>query len=136
MVRIKDMSDFEQRILGDKLDLSPSVVKSKNGAFVIQLTSNLLESSAHRLNRVIKRHSSNDSETPVYISMNKGTKQQLMVIGKVDLTMMFYKEVTSVLTPFHPEYYRYENKEFKPFSQKELIGTIKVTRSYPSEKFL
>lgn len=130
MVRIKDMEDFEQRINGEGLDMSPRTVNGKSGAFLIQLSSELLETTAHRIKRIIDKHSSGN--TPIYLELNG----RVISLGESDLTMAFYKEINSVLTPYKPQYFNVLDGDKLSFDVDSLIPTIRIQRTYDAETFL
>lgn len=130
MVRIKDMEDFEERINGKGLDMNPRTVNSKSGAFLIQLSSELLETTAHRVKRTIEKHSKGN--TPIYLELDG----RVISLGEADLTMSFFKELNSVLTPYKPAYYNVLDGEKVDFEIDSLISTIRIQRTYDAENFL
>lgn len=131
MVRINDMSEFEERVLGSSVDLEHRTVKGVSGAFMIQLTGELLESTAYRIKRTIDKYSG-EQTTPVYLSLG----DNVVSLGSVDITMAFYKELNSLLTPYKPEFFDYVDGERIPYNVSVLIPTIKIIRTYDAEKFV
>lgn len=131
MVRINDMDEFEERVLGLGVDLEPRTVKGENGAFMIQLTGNLLETTAYRIKRTIDKYTG-EQTTPVYLSLD----DNVVSLGSVDITMSFYKELNSLLTPYKPEFFNYVSGERIPYDVSVLIPTIKIVRTYDAEKFI
>lgn len=131
MVRINDMDEFEERVLGLGVDLEPRTVKGENGAFMIQLTGNLLETTAYRIKRTIDKYTG-EQTTPVYLSLD----DNVVSLGSVDITMSFYKELNSLLTPYKPEFFSYVSGERIPYDVSVLIPTIKIVRTYDAEKFI
>ncbi len=131
MVRINDMDEFEERVLGLGVDLEPRTVKGENGAFMIQLTGNLLETTAYRIKRTIDKYTG-EQTTPVYLSLD----DNVVSLGSVDITMSFYKELNSLLTPYKPEFFNYVSGKRIPYDVSVLIPTIKIVRTYDAEKFI
>lgn len=131
MVRINDMNDFEERVLGSAVDLEPKTVKGESGAFMIHLTGNLLETTAYRIKHAIEKYSG-EQTTPVYLSLD----DNVVSLGSVDITMSFYKELNSLLTPYKPEFFNYVDGERIPYDVSVLIPTIKIIRTYDAEKFV
>lgn len=131
MEKIDSMQDFEDRFLGDSVNLEPRTIKGVNGAFMIQLTGELLETTAQRIKRTVEKYSG-EKTTPIYLSLG-GT---VVAVGNVDMSMEFYREINSLLTPYKPEYFNYIDKERIPFDTSVLISTIKIIRTYDAEKFV
>lgn len=131
MVRINSMNEFEERVLGSSVDLEPRTVKGEDGAFMIQLTGELLETTAYRIKRTIEKYSGT-KKTPVYLSLGSN----VVSVGSVDVSMAFYKELNSLLTPYKPEFFNYVDGERVPFDTIVLVPTIKIIRTYDAEKFI
>lgn len=137
VVQIKNMGDFEERILGEGLDTEAKTTSGVSGAFVIQLQGKLLDSTAHRIQRVVKKYLpkvDTEETTPIYLSL--GDNSGSVHIGDVKLSMAFYKEFNSLVTPYKPEYFIYSPEGMIPFDKNNLTSTITVNRTYESEKFV
>lgn len=135
MVQIDNVHDFEERILGDTVDIEAKKTQSVQGAFVIRLQGTLLESTAYRIKRVVKKYKGDTLDsTPIYLSL--GGNSGSVTVGDVKLTMAFYKELNSLVTPYKPEYFTYTSEGLIPFDVQTLIPTIAVHRTYESEKFV
>lgn len=137
VVQIKNMGDFEERILGEGLDTEAKTTSSVSGAFVIQLQGTLLESTAYRIKRVVKKYLpkvDTEETTPIYLSL--GDNSGSVHVGDVKLSMAFYKEFNSLVTPYKPEYFIYSPEGMIPFDKNTLTSTITVNRTYESEKFV
>lgn len=131
MVRINSMTEFEDRVLGSSVDLEPRTVKGAEGAFMVQLTGELLETTAHRIKRTVEKYSGS-KETPMYLALG----DKVLSVGSIDVTMAFYNELNSLLTPYKPEFFNYIGGERIPYSISTLIPTIKIIRVYDAEKFV
>ena len=82
--------EFENRFLGDEIDLSPREVQQENSGWVIELNSMPYERTATKLKQVVER---SDGDKPIYLKVG----ETMVKIGEVKPGVGLINEIYQML---------------------------------------
>ncbi|MCH4866826.1 hypothetical protein [Bacillus sp. 1006-3] len=119
-----DPKEFEQRILGEEINLEAAEKDRDPEAILMLLESMPYKESLPRIASIIESDTANKKGLPFYLKAGEysGTT---MDIGYVNLTMEKWHQIESVLYLFNPKFYRLEENRVTEIKKEDMVGTIK-----------
>lgn len=136
MVQARTQEEFQKRVFGNgemlskEIDISPKNKKAEDNSFVILYRGKLTESTVNRLKKTVMKFSLDlENAKEVYLGFppkEKNGSPTFVLLGKVDFSLHFYKEIKSIFLPFSQDtgYFMYSNGGLSTFNPDDFIDTI------------